>query len=160
MKTIGTVLLVLVTVMGMAMPVLGADAGSTASAGSDATSAWQDTYAWADNSWEYAEAGTDGYAVLGATESGSGATSDGISASAGTGGISIGILAGSGSDAYAYDNDPSGDTDAGAASGASGWDVAVSSYAGGTTYPESWAGADADVFVGVAWSSTGAEAYI
>lgn len=160
MKAIGTVLLVLVAIMGMTAPVLGADAGSSANAGSDATIAWQDTDAWAGNGWEYAEAGTDGYAIIGITASSSGATSDGTSASADTGGVSAGIIAASGSDAYAYDDDPSGDTDADATSGASGWVVAASSYAGSTTYPESWAGADASVILGVAWSDAEAEAYI
>ena len=122
MKTIGTVLLVLVTVMGMAMPVLGATSGSSAGATAYGGFASQYTSSWADNGWEYATAGTEGNVYIGGTESGSGAEASdgGMYADAGTGGSSVGIVADSYSAGYAFDDDANGVTDAGSESNAVG----------------------------------------
>ena len=148
----------------MAGPVLGATSGSSAGASADDFVATQNTYSWADNGWEYAGAGTSGLAVIGTTESDSGATASdaGMSASAVSGGDSVGIVAISQSNGYAYDDDPNGVTDAGAISSATGDVVATGGNAWSTTYPESYAaaGGSAFGFPGYADSSAFADAYI
>lgn len=162
MKTIATVLLVLVAIIGMAGPVLGAESGSEAEASANDVYADQYTYSWADNGWEYAEAGTYGFAVFGETGSSSGAEASdpGMDASAGTGGYSAGLYAYTGSDAYAYDDDPNGVTDAEADSYATGYIVGTDSGAWSSTYPESYAWADGWAVYGYADSSAYADAYI
>ncbi len=159
MKTIGAILLVLAL---FASPVLGADSASEAGAAANDVVATQYTYSWADNGWEYAEAGTDGLVVYGVTESSSGATASDpdMYASAGTGGYSTGLYAETDSGAYAYDDDSNGVTDANADSYAIGYIVDTDSYAGGSTYPESWAGAGGWAIYGYTDSSAFAEAYI
>lgn len=165
MKTIGTVLLVLVTVMGMAMPVLGATSGSNAGASSSGGIASQYTNAWANNGWEYASAGSDGYAIIGDTESSSGAASSdlGLDASAGTAGSSDGIIAYTESGASATEYDSAGIADADASSSASGWWVWSDSSADAqsdvlpytaNTWADGWA------IIGSADSEATADAYV
>lgn len=162
MKAIGTVLLVLVAVMGMAMPVLGATSGSSAGATAYGGFASQYTASWADNGWEYAAAGTEGNVFIGGTDSGSGAEASdgGMYADAGTGGDSVGIIADSYSYGYAFDDDPSGETDAGASSLATGSYVYTDGSAYSTTYPESFADAYGYAEWGIAESGAGADAFI
>lgn len=164
MKAIGTVLLVLVAMIGMAGPVLGAASGSSAGTVANGFSATQYSQSWADNGWEYAEAGTTGGVIIGETASASGAeaSDSGMYADAGTLGYSEGIIVGTESLADSHDDDSNGVTDAGADSYATGSDVSTNGGAGSTTYPSSYAWADgyAFGFPGYAESSAGADAYI
>lgn len=165
MKAIGTVLLVLVAVMGMAMPVLGADSGSTASVYADWLYADQSTYSWADNGVEYADAGTYGEVIFigdtGST-SGAGASDSGESADAATSGGCDGFVCDTYSEANAADYDTAGITGAGAVSAASGETVQTNGGAGGQNWAlpiTSGAWASGDVFLGSASSGAGASAY-
>lgn len=165
MKTIGTVLLVLVAVMGMAMPVLGAEAGSSAGAYADWDIATQYSNAWAmtGDGDEYAGAGTNG-ASLGETDSSSGAgASDWDNyAAAGTQGYCVGIICDTTSAANAIENDEDGQTNAGADSNAEGIIVEVDSGAESFWGPPIYSNAGAYGYSVGGWadSSAGANAYV
>lgn len=151
MKTIGTVLLVLVAIIGMAGPVLGAEAGTSTGAYADWDVTTQYSYAWAqDDEYTaypdaYADAGTQGEAE-GYTESGSSAAAGNDWAGAETGGYSeseYGGYAGTYSDVYAESWDDDAYTVTAAGSYAAGEYVEVddgsNAYWGYPIYSNSWA---------------------
>lgn len=165
MRKIETVLLVLVTVMGMAMPVLGAEAGSSAGASANWDVASQFTTAWAntEDGDEYAIAGTGG-ASLGNTGSTSGAGANDLDqyASAETAGGCSGLACYTNSGADALEWDADGQTDAVANAEADGIIASAGSEAYSYWGPpiESESGASAEVVWGWATSDAGAEAYV
>ncbi len=177
MKTIATVLLVLVAIIGMAGPVLGAEAGSSTGASADWDVATQYSYAWAqDDEYTsypdaYADAGTSGMAE-GYTISGSSAAAGDDWAGAGTGGYSEvegWFWWGGSAETYSETNAESwnedGDTDTDAGSYAIGDNYVEAaggseSYWGIPIYSESWAYGyvyDYDGWNG--WTESGGSSY-
>lgn len=159
MKTTATILVVLVALIGMVAPVLGAEAGSQAGAYADWGIAQQYTFAWAqDDDFTaypdaYADAETIGSAEgITGSESSAAASESAEEAAAETSGESSGETASSVSDTYAESWDDDGVTDTGAGSYAIGSYVQVGSgaeaYWGDLVvdpiYSNSWAGGYAE----------------
>lgn len=153
MKTT-TVLVVLLALIGMAVPVFGAESGANSGASSNGliTTGYSDAWTQAD---DYTDAGSSSYAIIGGANTASSSYGYGDVAHSDTNGAAVGIFAGSTSYGYAEDTDVDNtQSTAGAGSYAIGVATSSHGYSAGSTLSPSWAYADAgsDVFIGFATS--------